>query len=283
MRKIIYTLISLFTLTLCHAQTTNPAPYCHPVIDPSGGQLYNRITNFHLGSINNSSNTTSAGNAYYTYYNNIAAATLAADSSYALTISVYKNDAEMDEVIVYADYNHDNHFDSSEIVFNNNTIVDSTPNTGATYTLRGRITIPHTASGGATRLRAIFTDTVGGTATPPFAVSACFNNGSAPGTGDYGDVEDYNITVTAAVVTGLSSMPQSALHIYPNPARDHLAVQGAETVLEATIYTTLGQVVSMQRLDSSHADISLAGMPQGLYILDLAAGDTHHRQIFRVE
>lgn len=83
------------------------------------------------------------------------------------------------------------------------------------------------------------------------------------GDGDFGKRADHLISVqksTAVQESGLTS-----LHVYPNPAQDCLTVKGEMDALE--VYNVMGQCLVSQRVNGDEAQVNLAGMSDGIYLL----------------
>jgi hypothetical protein len=74
-------------------------------------------------------------------------------------------------------------------------------------------------------------------------------------------------------ISSTLSQKEKSLRIYPNPATDRVWVDGdfpAETSYQ--LWSALGRMVQAGRLSGHAADISLEGLPAGLYVLSLANG-----------
>ncbi|HBF88097.1 MAG TPA: hypothetical protein DDX39_05595 [Bacteroidales bacterium] len=138
------------------------------------------ISNVTFGSINNTSGFDGYGD--YTAYST----DVDLGQSYAISITnaIYYS---LDQVLVWIDWNQDGDFvDTDEAVFSDNGGGTTTSNP---YVSSGSITVPATASTGATRMRIRL-----------HYNSATYNGNTTPcGDSDYGDVEDYIVNVIAPV------------------------------------------------------------------------------------
>ncbi|MBT8195450.1 MAG: S8 family serine peptidase, partial [Bacteroidia bacterium] len=158
---------TLFATTACGACID--LPYCNSI---SNNATEEWISNVTIGSINN---TTMSDGGYgdYTHLSTM----LTQGSSYAISLTPDFNSFQYDEYFrVWIDYNQDGDFgDVGELVFD--------PNTAATNTITGNISIPATATLGTTRMR----------------VSMKYNSTSTEcetaGSFGFGAVEDYCVFI----------------------------------------------------------------------------------------
>jgi hypothetical protein len=63
--------------------------------------------------------------------------------------------------------------------------------------------------------------------------------------------------------------PANKVKVYPNPASGHVSIQSAEAT-EVKVYNTLGQCVKTAQNTN---EISLEGLPQGVYLLRVTTKD----------
>src|SRR6202012_3571012 len=158
--------------TALFAQSTDPAPYCNAGYSDFGGMAIHYISNVTLGTLNNTSGTTSYAFPHYVYYNNVQAPGLTTGSTYSLSvmhdpdsIDGYQN--TMHWIAVYIDYNHDNDFDDAgELVLSQ--ILGDTAHK-LTNPSTANITIPENATSGITRMRVIINEDDGVWAPQPCA------------------------------------------------------------------------------------------------------------------
>jgi len=205
MRKNIYIIRTLFIgcllamATGSFAQITNPAPYCQS----QWGVNYNMVNTFvfkgfthSLGAAGNPGNTTT-----YRYYNNVTLPNLVKGDTASITINFWAAvDMEPLYFAIWIDYNHDNTFDTSEIVMQNAGTINAALPISAT-TISKVISIPLTAQTGATRMRFMR----GTSATNPFTYSSAVRLPScvtpSGGPGNIGCVYDYDVNITGASTT----------------------------------------------------------------------------------
>lgn len=191
MKKITLTLTSAIVMltSMAHAQITTSAPYCTGGYDDGTGFVVpHYISNVKLGTLDNTSGTTQFPSPHYAYYNTVASPNLVIGTAYPL--SVMHDNGSIHYVVVYIDYNHNNNFnDPGERVMQ---VASSLPNpTTAT------ITIPVGAVAGTTRMRVmVFED-------EPYLFSGATNatpcTSDATGSFDWGETEDYNVTIVSSV------------------------------------------------------------------------------------
>jgi len=145
--------------------------YCTASAQDGTYEVIDRVS---LGTINN----TSFGTTGYESFTSLST-TLEKGAVQTITIeSDYSYD--QDQVVVFIDYNQDGDFaDAGETVYTS--ALQESPYTGT-------FTVPFTAVNGLTRMRIRFHDTG---STP---------NATSCGTSEYGDVEDYMVTIVCPVI-----------------------------------------------------------------------------------
>ena len=63
------------------------------------------------------------------------------------------------------------------------------------------------------------------------------------------------------------------LKVYPNPVDDLLTVSYTEDISSIEIYNIVGQLVLLKNIDAAEAQISLAQLSTGTYIVRIASGN----------
>jgi hypothetical protein len=139
-------------------------------------------------------------------------------------------------------------------------------------TVNGTLTVPASALPGLTRLR----------------ITMSWDN-PAPACGpfDYGETEDYCVTVLDSLATGLSGVPATdlGLSVFPNPSDGTafltLSLPRSAEVALAEVFNAQGQRVAAIPLDRLPAGMSLlplsevGGWPAGMYFIRVSAlGET---------
>jgi len=204
-------------------------------------------------------NTTGDDGGYADYTNNTA--TVAVGTTNTIVFSCgFSGSSYTEFYSVWIDYNQDGTFDDDE-----ETVLGSS---SSETNLSGTITIPSTASLGATRMR----------------FSMKYNDTqSACEIFSYGEVEDYtvNIVNTATSIQSLSVASVSATSIgneegfvlkaYPNPATDYIAINfdGGNNV-SYKIVNTIGQLV--QKGSFVGKTINVSSLKEGIYLLEVNDG-----------
>lgn len=70
-----------------------------------------------------------------------------------------------------------------------------------------------------------------------------------------------------ALATGVNDIgPAPAVHVFPNPTHDRIAVQAGEAA-DMVLFSADGRVVRQQRLSAGMNEVDLSGMPDGIYFL----------------
>lgn len=159
-----------------------PSPYCGPLTFPANEEP---ITLVNFAGINNTSAAAVGGPGHQDFTAVVGAVT--AGQSYPITIKGNTDGPFTNPISVFFDWNQNNSFTDLGETFYLGTITNST---GAdTIVLTGNIVVPAYAAGGTIRMRVVkIWDNNDSTYLP----TPC--NSNLP---DYGEAEDYSITVTA--------------------------------------------------------------------------------------
>jgi hypothetical protein len=67
----------------------------------------------------------------------------------------------------------------------------------------------------------------------------------------------------------LGTTMEKSVRVYPNPAVDELIIEGAPVVGEVQLVDLLGRIVHKEALKTGQTRISLAGLPKGVYMLNI--------------
>ena len=60
------------------------------------------------------------------------------------------------------------------------------------------------------------------------------------------------------------------LHIYPNPANDHITISGAEKGYRCRLYTVIGVLIAEQVLNAATQQVNIAHLTPGMYIFEVS-------------
>ncbi len=199
---------------LSYAQIVDPAPYSSADFDDHlgvGDPVVHYISNVTLGSWNHSTGTTPYPAGHYVYYNTLTGPTVVRGNSYTLSVD-HDGSPNTHFFSVYIDYNNDGDFDDAgELVSTYGPMMVPNPATAI-------ITIPTSASIATTRMRVmVFEDTAYTMSGPAVPTSTTVFLESAPLL-DYGETEDYNITIEDATTCGpvsdvMLSVGTTAVHM----------------------------------------------------------------------
>lgn len=233
------TTLAVATVTYCTSQGNS-------VADEKIGKVV-------FGSINN----TSTGGTGYTNFTNFST-NVTRDSANTITITpAWTSTVYSEGYAVFIDYNQDGDFaDSGETVF--------TKATSTATTATGTITIPVTATLGATRMRVSMK--YNGIPTSCEAFS-------------YGQVEDYTVNITATGRIEGANNPIS-FTLYPNPVKgDVLNIANLEADSSYRIVNMIGQELSKGKVQNE--TINVSNIASGTYIIEVsnANGSTSKRFI----
>jgi subtilisin-like proprotein convertase family protein len=200
--------------TICSGGTTQlaintaPSAYCTPAYTTGTG-FGDYITNVTLGTINNTTGASAA--PYYTYYN-LLNTNLTAGNSYTVTGTI--NNGGTEYVAVWIDFNQNGVFEASEKLGEQQTLSFSIP-----------FSVPAGALNGVTRMRVrnvYFTS----------AIDPCISY-------TYGEVEDYNVTITGGASYSYSWSPSTFLSstTIANPVASNVTTT---TTFNATVSSSIG-------------------------------------------
>lgn len=198
-----------------------------------------------FGDINHES---TAGPAY-TFVDN-QTTTLVAGQSYPIECypGFLNNESWNENFRVWIDYNGDGFFHASEIAY-------ESPSPTQTVA-QGLISVPIDASVGYVRMRV--------------GMRYAFFSGTMPlacGTWDYGEVEDYCVTIAPAIISVNELQSKTKLIVYPNPADQSISIhlEGvANDKMELLIYDAMGRLVENKAIFSSQT-MDVSSLPAGLY------------------
>jgi len=221
--------------------------YCASTSSSTADEKIGRVA---FGTINNAS-TGTAG------YENFTAISTNIVRGVANTITItpaWTSTVYAEGYAVWIDYNKNGLFtDAGELVFSK-AASTATPASGS-------ITIPATATLGATRMR----------------VSMKYNAiPTSCETLSYGQVEDYTVNITAAFAvtapTEVSTDGEAlSFNLYPNPVENVLNVSVIDNrKIDYRIYNMIGQEVKSGNLEQS--EINVSNLEGGLYIFEINDG-----------
>ena len=187
------------------ATANSPMAYCVPVdLDCTDGDL---MTNVTFGTINNTSTCGTGG------YNDFTAMSTEVTAGAVMPFSVTVGSGWFEKVSVWVDWNNNETFEPSELLSDP---AGGIGGGGQGVTLTSDLTIPATVTSGSYRMRAVLV-AVG--STNPAPDDPCVD-------GNYGEVEDYTLTV-AATATGCLDAPNGQ---YPSGTFTPVCNASAEAI-----------------------------------------------------
>ncbi|WP_447636293.1 GEVED domain-containing protein [Flavobacterium microcysteis] len=216
------------------------------------------ITNVTIGSINN---TTTCGNSttgYTNYSGSVTPPVFNAGATIPVSVSVGPSGEGwlFESVGVWIDYNKNGIFDEAEYTY---------VGTGLNEALSANIEIPTTAVVGNTRMRVL----VAASAATSFGHQ--FACGPVVADNNYGEIEDYTITIAPPLST--PGFENSSVSVYPNPTNGLVNIQFAnQTTVDAiNVYSVSGQLVYSKQFSSASDSytIDLQKAATGVYIMKL--------------
>lgn len=78
---------------------------------------------------------------------------------------------------------------------------------------------------------------------------------------------------TTSAVSGTDSFGKNGFVVFPNPANTLINVQAGASISQLTLVNLLGQTVLTQSANGTQAQLNLAGVAAGTYILQVTSGD----------
>jgi len=228
--------------------STSVVTYCDAA-SITGTPLY--ISNVTVSTVNNAS-----GSSTYTNFATNPALQINLSKGTPNTISITGSQSNYNTAMVFIDYNLDGVFSAAERVLNFPVAVAST--------FTGSFTVPATAvESQPLRMRILYAyagPSNAGLSGP--ATWACginnFNNG---------EVEDYNVVVASTLSTNETSIANSGIQIYPNPATDFLNVTKVSDKATYKIYSAAGQLVGNGNI--SNGKINVSSLIKGAYVISI--------------
>ncbi|WP_445432305.1 reprolysin-like metallopeptidase [Chryseobacterium indoltheticum] len=208
------------------------------------------ISNVTVANLNN----TSTGSIYSNFTTN-PALQVNLVKGVPNTMTITANLAAANLAMVFIDYNKDGIFSANERVLN-------FPVTNASL-FTGTFTVPATAlEGQVLRMRVFFgfagPDNLGLSGPASWACGVNVNDG---------EVEDYNVVVASTLSTNETSIANSGIQIYPNPATDFLNVTKVSDKATYKIYSAAGQLVGNGNI--SNGKINVSSLIKGAYVISI--------------
>ena len=218
--------------------TVTPPTYC----DAGAADKWEYIDGVTCGTINNQSTGWSTG-GYGDYTSMSTNVTTGGTVDITVTIG---NVYSADQVYAWVDWNVDGDFnDAGEKVFNSST------NGQASYSFT--INIPDTAPQKNTRLRIRLNDSSNG------------SNNTPCGTSDYGEVEDYTLSIFPE---GIKNNQIAELSIFPNPNNGYFQINlpnNIDTYIQ--IFDITGKTVWAKQTTQNQIAIDLSKVEKGIYFV----------------
>ncbi|AWM13243.1 secretion protein [Flavobacterium sediminis] len=235
--------ISASSNTVSVTTSANTVTYCSSQGNNTSDE---RIAQVVYGSINNSSTGTSGYEDFTSVSTNAARG-----SSQTITITPYWSGTVYSEgYAVWIDFNQDGDFDDSGELVWSKSASKTTP-------VSGTITIPSTATLGATKMRVSMKYNAIPTSCESFT---------------YGQVEDYTVNITSSGKEIEDTVFTSTeITLYPNPTSSILNITGLSNSSAFTIYNLLGQPVKKGNAENNM--INVESLEQGHYIIEIQNND----------
>lgn len=220
--------------------------YC--AVSATNSPQYEYISNVKI--TNNTTSATvlnnSSGPSNYTDYTTSTALQSNLVLNTAYTFSMTIADADYDTALVFIDYNNNGTFENTERVYNYPVALPTGP-------ISGGFTVPATAvTNQPLRMRVVlyYAGATNAGASLNTAYAGC-------GTISYGEVEDYNVLITATQLgTSDVASPKNDIQIYPNPVSDILNITKVSDKATYKVYGATGQLVKQGNINNGQINVS---------------------------
>lgn len=230
----------------------------NPVAPTNTGNFGFGPTKVAIGTINNVSSASTTSNANQVLYDYTTKSCLTTAFKTNLAVSAnpqtltVRCSTNPNNFSAWIDYNNNGAFEVSELIVNNQTV---SPNTDTPYTF----SIPNTGVTLGTPLR--------------LRVIGDNNDLSANPCGQlaYGQVEDYEVTITA-VPLSTASFDLDSLKLYPNPTNNILNIAYKTAIEQVVVMNVLGQTVITKNINNSNATIDVSTLAPSTYFVKIIAG-----------
>lgn len=232
--------VSVSSNTVSVTTLTNTITYCSASATSTADE---RIGNVKFGTINN----TSTGTTGYENFTNLST-NVTRGSAYSLSITPFWTSRKYKEAYaVYIDYNRNGVFtDAGEKVW--------TKNASTTSPVTGTITIPTSATLGATTMRVIMRYN-----TVP--TTSC-------GTFSAGQVEDYAVNIiSAAKENMISPSANKEFAVYPNPVKGSIMNITNGDSGDYAIFDMSGKMVNSGKISDN--TVNVQSLVKGVYIIQV--------------
>jgi hypothetical protein len=227
--------------------TVSAIIYC-PASSATAANLF--INNVSVANITNASGASTYSNFSTTPVLQVNLAKVANN-----TMTITSNIAAANFAMVFIDYNKDGNFDTTERVLN-------FPVTNAS-SFTGSFIVPSSAlEGQSLRMRVLLgfagAANIGLNAPASWVCGTNFNDG---------EVEDYNVVVSAALSTSETANPTDGIQIYPNPVSDVLNVTKVSDKATYKIYSAAGQLAGSGNI--TNGKINVTSLVKGVYVISI--------------
>lgn len=263
MKKIFYAISFLMLPILANAQKTNPVPYCASEYNNN----YNMMKEVSIGAYTHSfgaMGSTASPNTYL-YVDTANFPKISKDYNVSMFLDLYSvPDAQPTYFGVWIDYNHNDLFDTYEMVAGNHNSGKALLPTGAASDASIPVILraPASAFIGKTRMR--ITRTSGPSPyDSTFRADPCA--AMVTGGSTWGNTYDFDVSVIGDP-SGIAENPlKKSLTLSPNPAASFIVINNnsTEKIKAIILMDMTGKVISTQAATTQQIDIS--NLANGMY------------------
>jgi hypothetical protein len=263
-------LLSLFTVSFnfLKAQSTTPGAYCVADFDDAQGfPVADAINNVSFGTLNNTTNGQFAA-PHYVHYNNLPINSFTLGTLYQLSVAFDVHGGA--GYGVWIDFDQNNAFDANEKV--SGTVNGNPLNLSSNTVINESILIPTTALTGSTRMRVRIVEDDMFVTTNLFNTEPC-NAGTTPAdVMDWGETEDYTITIAATVGISKSSNVNQAILSSTISSQSLMVNSNSFYNTNYQIINVNGQMIQNGAITQQEIDIQ--SLESGLYFIQILNGES---------
>lgn len=213
-----------------------------------------------LGTINNTSVVSNAGNSNRVFYD-YTVAPYPCQTGYSTNLVVASNPQSItlrctqnnQKFSVWIDYNNNTTFETDELVVTDELVMI---NTDTPF----QFSIPAT---GVTLNTPLRMRVIGDTAD---------NSSTSCGERNHGQVEDYQVTISTTLATDTIEA-EKLFNYFPNPTTGILNLSYSNAIESVKVTNILGQIIFKKNINANTTQIDMSHLTAGTYFIEITAGD----------
>ena len=256
--------IALLFLTFGIQAQTFPEPYCNI---SAAGTTTEEITSVVIGE----TQITNTDFSSILLDQTATIANVTPGESYILTLKGNTKGNFDNAIIAYIDWNRNDTLNNTGEIYELPILTNSTGTDDKSVGIS--IVVPENAMIGQTRIRItkIYSDEDSPAIMNPCAIEMdAFGMGNFPG---FGQAIDFTLEVATL---GTAEFDKNSFSVFPIPAKDVLNIAYKSVVNDVKIYNLLGQEVYSKNINSADAQLNIASLATGTYVVKVTAENAQH-------